>query len=121
MKTRFGFVSNSSTSSFLIYGVAIDPSNLKDLWLTKEPDSKTDEDDEDDYDDDVYGLLEEKLKNSGLEYHVPDGYDCVYIGASWSAVKDDETGAQFKARVEKMLSDIGITEEPDTLSEAYQS
>jgi hypothetical protein len=31
MKVRYGFVSNSSTSSFLIYGTSISPSLLKDI------------------------------------------------------------------------------------------
>jgi hypothetical protein len=77
MKLRNGFVSNSSTSSFLIFGVCIEGN-----YETSE---KIDE-------------IITKL-NLGLEVHAPGDYDSVYIGQSWDEVGDDETGLQFKDRV----------------------
>lgn len=75
MKVRNGFVSNSSSSSFLIYGL-----NLEDISYELENE------------------ISNGLKDTDLDtYRAPYG-DC-FVGASWDSVGDNETGAQFKARV----------------------
>ena len=86
MKIRSGFVSNSSSSSFLIYGTVVDQSNIPE-------------------DCDGYDYLEEKLKDSDMVIHSPSNYDCYYIGKSWETIGDDETGKQFKDRIEKVLKE----------------
>lgn len=78
MKIRNGFVSNSSTSSFLIYGICIE------------------EDGELNYDD-IYDIAE---KNNLRCYHL---YDSFYIGKSWSKVKDNQTGLQFKESITEKI------------------
>lgn len=74
MKTRLGFVSNSSSSSFCLYGV-----NFGDeIVLTKE-----------DY---------EFMNKHGL--HDERGqYDSIYVGREWKTIRDHETGGQFKESV----------------------
>jgi len=75
MKIRNGFVSNSSSSSFLIYGcqvskeVADKAEGMKDVKF-----------------DVVYGE-----------------YDSYYLGLSWHKVKDDQTGKEFKESVEVVI------------------
>ena len=96
MRYRYGFVSNSSSSSFCIYGV-----NLKDY------DDKYDFDAimkkfecEDDYE------LDTKFENEGLYVsHGPDG-EGFYVGRQWRSIGDDETGADLKGEVQLKLNDI---------------
>jgi hypothetical protein len=82
MKIRMGFVSNSSSCSFLIYGVMIANSKctsaLQD-WC-----------DDNDY---------------TCSNPFDDEY---YIGKSWDSISDDETGKQFKEKVEAALKTQGL-------------
>jgi len=71
MKTRLGFVSNSSSASFCIYGV-----NFGDGMLLMKEDCKF-------------------MKEHGLHDEIGQ-YDSIYIGREWSSIGDDETGKQFK-------------------------
>ena len=97
MKQRNGFVSNSSSSSFLIYGTTVDTCN-----------GKVENDDEE------YSSIEDKIRELKLSLNAwnPQGFDEMYIGASWSSVKDDETGKQFKERVQaevdKLTTALGV-------------
>jgi len=89
MKIRHGFVSNSSSSSFLIYGISTTTPEGKEDW---------------DFIDSAVG--------AGLNAYNIDGE--IYIGLEWDQVQDDETGAQFKARVKKMLTEF-LGEEPKVI------
>lgn len=74
MKTRLGFVSNSSSSSFCLYGV-----NFGDeIVLTKE---------------DCEFMTEHGLHDKCGQY------DSICIGREWSSIGDNETGKQFKDSV----------------------
>jgi hypothetical protein len=92
MKIRQGFVSNSSTTSFCIYGIK----------TTKDFDYK-------------------KVKELGLEEYGSRPYDddCNHIGISWYGIKDDETGLQFKNRVEKLIEEAGFDEQCYTYEDAW--
>ena len=92
MKIRQGFISNSSTTSFCIYGVCLH-GNARDKSIAKPL---------------------EKIPGN------PNYYNSEYfVGIPWCNIEDDETGAQFKARVKKLLLESGISEEPSTYKEAW--
>lgn len=107
MKVRSGFVSNSSSSSFCIYGTYLEFSEiiekLKASNLLTVDESKKIDDDEDE-DEDMYENLEELLsKKTDLELYFDYEGDSAWIGRDWSSVGDDETGRQFKENVESEL------------------
>lgn len=80
MKIRTGFVSYRSSLSFCIFGAEL----------------KNDE----------FNELQNKLsKDSLLEFH-EYSYFSYYIGRSYSSIKDDETGKQFKDSTRKAISDL---------------
>lgn len=94
MKTRNGFVSNSSTSSFCIYGAMVDRNKVN----------------------------EEEMEKWGLEVYYGDSnweQDKIYVGKSWSSIKDDETGAQFKKQIESLLKRLFDIDKCSTIEKAW--
>jgi len=111
MKTRIGFVSNSSSTSFSIFGVE------------KYLDYQEDEDD-DDYDD--YGKSKEvqdiqrKAVKAGLEFYYDYEQPCYAVGLSWCNIGGEETGNQFMAKVNKKIAEVmGETTECRTIESEY--
>jgi hypothetical protein len=81
MKVRNGFVSNSSSSSFLIWGAMVKQSDVAI------PD-----------DMEKYDFIE--TTGNLVQYAGPDDDYCFYVGRCPSECGGDETMNQFKARVE---------------------
>ena len=80
MKLRTGFVSNSSSTSFLIYGAEI----------TREDRDK----------------FEASHTNTNLDtFYGPESGNR-FIGKSWSSIKDEETGKQFKDSIKEEIKTI---------------
>jgi hypothetical protein len=105
MKVRNGFVSNSSSSSFCIYGVTLDFSDLiekvKELKIiTDEQSEKFDENNE------WYELENILNEKTTLDIYIDNENDSAWIGRSWSSIKDNETGLQFKEEVESELEKV---------------
>ena len=107
MKIRNGFVSNSSSSSFCIYGASLEfdelVEKLKETDIISE--EKLNEIIDNEYDEQEEEILNIIDDNSNLEVYQYD--DDVWIGRSWSSIADDETGGEFKesikAELEKLL------------------
>ena len=111
MKIRMGFVSNSSSSSFCIYGAELSDV-LEELKKALGMDLTSDC-------DDVYSLSEAIESKTGLELHTVMG-ECLYIGRSYTSIKDDETGRQLKDDVEAKLKQLLGRDVPcSSLSEAW--
>lgn len=89
MKTRNGFVSNSSSSSFVAYGTSLSEDDLENIAkkLGVNKDWK------------IYAELEKKYPNLSIENNY-------YIGRSYSTIKDDETGLQFKDKTKQEIEEL---------------
>ena len=96
MKTRLGYVSNSSSSSFCIVGIVTE----------LDGDFKRDKDDCD-YDCDFVECICQNLDFHRGIYDYGDG--CWIIGKSITNMKDDETLASFKKRIFQELVKSGFT------------
>lgn len=108
MKIRYGFVSNSSSSSFCIYGANISWSDVEEKMG-----KNIDTDDEDEFDE--YSALDDMLDGTDLEQHSPYDSGEYFVGISWSNIRDNETGKEFKARVLKQMQKAGFKVEAKDL------
>jgi hypothetical protein len=105
MKIRQGFVSNSSSSSFLIYGTIPTEKQIDMAFEAYFPNEVEDYDDEDDYYEKINKLLSiDEFCDLSMDHPYDD--DEFYIGKSWSRVKDDETGKEFKDNVSAKLKKL---------------
>ncbi|MBT6050104.1 MAG: hypothetical protein HOG49_25180 [Candidatus Scalindua sp.] len=128
MKIRNGFVSNSSTSSFHIYGICLEEGeqvadrikenatdDMKELLLTKNNAAAAKSsyrnvfDDfasyMDSFEEDSYELWYEIGCAANLSVNSPEYYG-TYIGIDPSKIGDDETGREFKTRVENIIKSL---------------
>lgn len=165
MKTRQAFVSNSSTSSFCIYGVALEkPDDAAVLynWLLKFEEAYSEKFQEivsdikkqqSKYRDDVsffdklkdiriidkqqfleafekeycgefyemYELIRSFINPYDLEMEIPCEYETIYIGRSWSSVRDNETGAEFKKIIERKINKLFGEHKCETHTEAWRN
>ena len=93
MKTRIGFVSNSSSTSFCIYGTVLSAREIKEIFDISDPDDMP---------------IKKRNDKTGLGYWPGDSNynDNIFIGRSWTGIKDTETGKKFKESVEEQLLEL---------------
>lgn len=121
MKIRSGFVANSSSSSFCIYGAQVESADIKSLahliteeaiseYLKKNSWNKSYNFNPEHSDFDPTCVLDVYLPPLGLTY-VYGNDDDIYIGRESGAIGDDETGKQFKESthiITKMFPNVSV-------------
>ena len=143
MKIRKGFVSNSSSSSFCIYGVQFEGFNglmaaLKKTGnLTQEqifervtkgleldtPITTQDELEELMYDYGCSEVIDSVFSSDVLEVHTGSEYneETISVGRSWCFIGDKETGEEFKQSVKDEVKTLfGSKLKCDTIEESYR-
>lgn len=123
MKIRTDFVSNSSSTSFVLLGKTM---NFKDfIKLVEAAGWKRQDDEDDDYytdgtSDDLWDIkdwLTEKTKGfidiegAGDDYGISD----IVVGADPSKMKDDNTLKDFKLKIIDALKKVGIIAKPSEI------
>lgn len=112
MKIRNGFVSNSSSTSFCIYGTVMDTYELENLITGSE--DKTDEQivllakmklNDIDASEDIHEILENIASKYDLSHYTSDDGEC-FIGRDVTSIRDDETGKEFKESTAEKLKSI---------------
>ena len=126
MKIRAGFVSNSSSSSFLIYGVYLEEDEVRDHFgITGEKNCeccdycKQEWDCEccdkcicaDVYDDDDNGVYEKMEEITNGDFWGPsDSWDGYYIGRCPTGIRDDQTMGDWRKQVREEIN--AMTKKP---------
>jgi hypothetical protein len=101
MKIRSGFVSNSSSSSFCIYGVCIDSWNkLKDAYQNLTGNMVNDDG------DGYYDICDTIQNRTGLFYEIDYGSEYFYFGQQYTNQPDDKTFGQFKEETNNKIKEV---------------
>ncbi len=119
MKVRFGFVSNSSSSSFCLYGANVSTKTVIDFLESKG--IKIPEGQDSSYE--VAEILNKYFRDNNINMtaddYYPDGWTGINIGRDPFTIGPNETGQQFRESVNKVLKSIDKNLNGDAMVEGW--
>jgi len=113
LKIKTDFVTNSSSSSFVVMGRFLEADNISDETIQKLADEKNLN--VDDLKNNILEYIDYFIEGSDLEYSYgdPNGYDDVMVGIEYTKMSEVETLGQFRKRVQDQLkAAFGVDDKP---------
>lgn len=102
MKIRNGFVSNSSSSSFVLYGIEVSTEQLHKLMIERLGEEKANEL----LEDGCYYTIADEVFNEEENFEIIYTDIGIFFGRDPFNVGDNETGKEFRDKVEKFAKEV---------------
>ena len=123
MKHKLDFVTNSSSTSVVMWGVYLDESEIREnetmMEKIKELAKKEDMEEEFESEGIIYVIGSVLTAGFNLDTYSDYNGDGIYIGKSPFAMTENETPKQFKEEIKKRLQEIGINKEIEQIVESW--
>ena len=122
MKAKLDFVTNSSSTSVVLWGTYLNDSEVqanKVLMQKVNEYEKKEGREEFGEDDGLCEIGEALCEVSGLETRADYESNGIFIGKSPFSMKEDETLKEFKSKIESKFKEIGINKNVEQIVESW--